>query len=444
MPRCSLGMTTASHQAQACHSEPQARNLALKTIGGDITMRTTKRLFGRSLLKGGLTLAFAGLVLSWAQWQAISLHPTGWQSSEANAIDGGQAAGGGTLPDGSQSAVLWNSLNAASATALNDSSQTVGSWAFDLSNGVAVGPAWSTTVHAGAWNPTYIDLNPSFTAWSNAFSVAHPMWAQSFVTAGIALYGSVFHAVVWASPNSSSLIDLHPANAGQSFAFGINDNGAVTGSVDGQAAYWSDYRNAATSYVNIHPAGTSYSVGLGITETGLIGGFAVTDHERAWIWDMASSTPADIHPSGADGDSEVLGIYTDSLTGQTLAVGFATFNGEQHAVVWRCLDPNSYTDLHAFLPGTYEFSWARGVWRDGDGTWYVSGAAGNGNTSEAYLWVLRLGDTNGDGCIDDNDLLAVLLDYGNTGCALPTDLNGDGVVDDNDVLIVLFNYGNGC
>lgn len=402
-----------------------------------------RQWFERNLLRGGMSLVFAGLALGWSQWQAISLHPSGWQSSEANAIDGGQAAGGATLSDGTQSAILWTSLSAGSATVLNDPTQTTGSWAFDLSNGVVVGPAWSATVHAGAWNPTFIDLNPSFTAWSNAFSVAHPPSAMSFVTAGIALDGSAFHAVVWTSLNPSSLIDLHPNGAGQSFAFGINRQGAVTGSVDNRAAYWSDYNNPS-SYIDLHPAGTSYSVGLGITETGLIGGFAVTDHERAWIWDTTAGTTTDIHPSGADGDSEVLGIYTADQTGQTLAVGFATFNGSQHAVVWRCLNSNGYTDLHASLPGSYEFSWARGVWCDGDGTWYVSGAAGNGNTSEAYLWVLRPGDTNGDGCIDDNDLLAVMLDYGSTGCALPTDLNGDGVVDDNDALIVLFNFGNGC
>ncbi len=54
------------------------------------------------------------------------------------------------------------------------------------------------------------------------------------------------------------------------------------------------------------------------------------------------------------------------------------------------------------------------------------------------------GDVNGDGCVDDADLLAVLFAFGSSGSDLPEDVNGDGVVDDADLLIVLFNFGSGC
>lgn len=53
-----------------------------------------------------------------------------------------------------------------------------------------------------------------------------------------------------------------------------------------------------------------------------------------------------------------------------------------------------------------------------------------------------LGDVNGDDCIDDADLLAVLFAFG--GSDPDTDLNGDGTVDDADLLTVLFNFGTGC
>jgi WD40 repeat protein len=53
------------------------------------------------------------------------------------------------------------------------------------------------------------------------------------------------------------------------------------------------------------------------------------------------------------------------------------------------------------------------------------------------------GDVNGDGCVDDADLLAVLFAFGQSGADL-ADLNGDGVVDDADLLEVLFNFGDGC
>ncbi len=54
------------------------------------------------------------------------------------------------------------------------------------------------------------------------------------------------------------------------------------------------------------------------------------------------------------------------------------------------------------------------------------------------------GDVNGDGCVDDADLLAVLFAFGQSGSGLPEDVNGDGVVDDADLLTVLFNFGQGC
>ena len=49
------------------------------------------------------------------------------------------------------------------------------------------------------------------------------------------------------------------------------------------------------------------------------------------------------------------------------------------------------------------------------------------------------GDVNGDGCVNDADLLVVLFNFGNAGGA--GDANGDGQVNDSDLLIVLFMFG---
>jgi len=54
------------------------------------------------------------------------------------------------------------------------------------------------------------------------------------------------------------------------------------------------------------------------------------------------------------------------------------------------------------------------------------------------------GDVDGNGCVDDVDLLIVLFSFGQSGNDLPADLNEDGTVNDEDLLIVLFNFGNGC
>lgn len=54
------------------------------------------------------------------------------------------------------------------------------------------------------------------------------------------------------------------------------------------------------------------------------------------------------------------------------------------------------------------------------------------------------GDVNGDGCVNDEDLLAVLFAFGISCDACPEDVSGNGSVDDEDLLIVLFNFGSGC
>ncbi len=57
-----------------------------------------------------------------------------------------------------------------------------------------------------------------------------------------------------------------------------------------------------------------------------------------------------------------------------------------------------------------------------------------------WIETILHGDVNNDGCVDDSDLLMVLLAFGSTG-ANPADLNGDNIVDDSDLLIVLIRFG---
>jgi len=53
-------------------------------------------------------------------------------------------------------------------------------------------------------------------------------------------------------------------------------------------------------------------------------------------------------------------------------------------------------------------------------------------------------DVNGDDCVDDADLLAVLFAFGQTGSNLSADVNCDRIVDEADLLGVLLAFGNGC
>jgi hypothetical protein len=61
----------------------------------------------------------------------------------------------------------------------------------------------------------------------------------------------------------------------------------------------------------------------------------------------------------------------------------------------------------------------------------------------AYFYVPVEGDVDGNGCVDDADLLQVLFAFGASECS-PADVNGDGIVDDADLLTVLFNFSSGC
>ncbi|GIV07344.1 MAG: hypothetical protein KatS3mg017_0546 [Fimbriimonadales bacterium] len=58
------------------------------------------------------------------------------------------------------------------------------------------------------------------------------------------------------------------------------------------------------------------------------------------------------------------------------------------------------------------------------------------------LYLPVQGDVNGDGCVDDADLLSVLFAFG--GSNAEADVNSDGIVDDADLLTVLFAFGTGC
>lgn len=60
-----------------------------------------------------------------------------------------------------------------------------------------------------------------------------------------------------------------------------------------------------------------------------------------------------------------------------------------------------------------------------------------------YRFVPR-GDANGDGCVDNTDLLAMLYAFGSEGSSLSADLDGNGRVDDADWLVMLFGWGEGC
>jgi probable HAF family extracellular repeat protein len=143
-------------------------------------------------------------------------------------------------------------------------------------------------------------------------------------------------------------------------------------------------------------------------------------------------------------ESEARGV---SANGRVV-VGWAyNASGQWRAFRWteNGIENLSQTYANLLSGGSY-FIAAHEVSEDGR---YIVGYGYNAarRCNEGFLldtW--RVGDTNGDGCVDDADLLAVLFAFGSTGTGdtRHEDINKDGIVDDADLLQVLFHFGSGC
>ena len=144
-------------------------------------------------------------------------------------------------------------------------------------------------------------------------------------------------------------------------------------------------------------------------------------------------------------DSEAYGVSADGA----VVVGWA-YNAAEQPRAFRWTASDGMEDLNtiyaSLLTDGSELLEARAISPDGR---YIVGVGRNAATGRDEGFLLdtwRVGDTNGDGCVDDADLLAVLSAFGSagTGDARHEDINKDGIVDDADLLIVLFNFGSGC
>ncbi len=112
--------------------------------------------------------------------------------------------------------------------------------------------------------------------------------------------------------------------------------------------------------------------------------------------------------------------------------------------------------------GGYDLSWwtidGGGITFATGGTFNLGGTVGQPDASNALtggtfsltggFWfapacIPSNGDVDGNGCVDDADLLTVLFNFGASGANI-ADVNCDALVDDADLLIVLFNFGSGC
>ena len=168
--------------------------------------------------------------------------------------------------------------------------------------------------------------------------------------------------------------------------------------------------------------------------------------------DVYSSTVERVCALGVDASNAVILIlYPDGVTEQLVTTG--VFVARDRWNRFRLVINYNTGTFEGFVNGQSVGggrinSLAGAVFGDAD-VWHFN--IGSNSNDAAFYDNLRIaavatvgreGDVDGNGCVDDSDLLNVLFAFGSSDPG--TDLNQDGIVDDADLLLVLFNFGSGC
>lgn len=379
-----------------------------------------------------LALVFSMPDFGVSQWTTVNLHPPGVLDSVVYSVDGTHQAGY-VFTSSAQFACVWQgtALSAINFNPFGSSSGLIhcmrdGKQAGALDN--------HATLWMGAPN-AYVSLRPAGSFQSMARAID-----GNYQAGNTAFSSGIWRASLWQG-SAQSWINLHPANENiiSSWVFGAR-NGQQVGYVrfqpmNDRAVIWT---GSASSWVDIHPSGAGKSYALD-THNNLQVGYAIFNNvDQAGYWRGTRNSWVSLHPANYSSS-------TATAVHDYWVVGHA-FNALHHAFLWNTGANNTRQNLHNALPSGYNASQAHTVWSDGRRL-IIGGAARNSMSGhwEAIIWIRNLslpGDANGDGCVNDIDLLRVLFAFGQSGGA--EDLDGNGMVGDGDLLLVLFNFGSGC
>jgi probable HAF family extracellular repeat protein len=281
-------------------------------------------------------------------------------------------------------------------------------------------------------------------SWSEAYAVSPDGQVVVGDSATTAMIG---HAFRWSQ--SAGMRDLGTLGGNWSGARGISaDGGTVVGyadNLDGEyhaSRWWPD-----NTVQDLDTLGGRGSQALATSSDGnIVVGWSYNEAElqRAFICGPNGDIqPLPILPNSystvahdVSGDGSVIVGSTSLLSG-----------GAARALRWKqgIGVENLNTSYASLLTDGSLLVEATAITPDGR---YIAGWGIRGGTSGFQAFRLdtwREGDVDGDGCVDDADLLSVLFAFGTPGTGLRyEDISQDGIVDDADLLIVLFNYGSGC
>jgi len=273
--------------------------------------------------------------------------------------------------------------------------------------------------------------------WANGVS------ADGGVVVGWAYNASEnFRAFRWENNQMRNLGTLGGAN---SVALDVSaDGGVVVGWALNASGNRRAFRWENDQMRDLGTLGGSESWARGVSANGrVVVGWAqnASGNRRAFRWEnnqmrnLGTLGGAESVARGVSANGRVVVGWAYNASGQWRAFRW-TENGIENL-------SQTYANL---LSGGSYFIAAHEVSEDGR---YIVGYgynAARGRNEGFLLDTWRVGDTNGDGCVDDADLLAVLFAFGSagTGDTRHEDINKDGIVDDADLLQVLSHFGSGC
>ena len=337
----------------------------------------------------------------------------------------GQPTGGAAVYSGGQ----WQYLgaNTGQANWISNDGQTIAG---------GTGPGGSAFVVTGGVNGTLTQI-------ANSQAIAYAGNSSGMIVGGdnYALPTSSGGSLPWYYPGAGYAHTVDPGATGQFSSgaaggfLGINSGGTMVGTVSdnvwGQVS--ATYTLAGGWYdlsYNI-----SYASGHGIAE------------QRG-----SAAYGCELGAFGITDSGDIVGA--DGFKSDKYSDGVAIPKG-QHAYLAVASSLPIPADLNMYIPSTsgWVLEGANAVAQVNvpghvGEDWIVGYGSLNGATQAFLLTptpLYSLGDANGDGRVDINDLTVVLANYASTtNVSWSTgDFNDDGRVDINDLTIVLANYGNG-
>ena len=326
-----------------------------------------------------------------------SLHPDGAAYSAGFGIAAGTQVGAAYYPYGQENiprAVRWSGT-AESVTVLDTSAPSIATATDGTRHAGSLGPDEFAASWTGdpASQETY-QSPPGVNYQGGTANAVSGSWvAGSVQRAGGSGTSGTAQAALWAEPNTAPTLLHFGDDDESSTVWGIANTstgnaGQQVGEAEVDGAYHAILWNgSASNYVDLNPAGAAESTAYGISDDIQVGYYALeTDPDQfmAAFWNGTAASVVSLHPTAmltslaraVWGSWAVGDVYPDD----------GIDNGR--AALWDLTDPTGWIDLSELLPSNYARARATGIEVDGNGDLFIIGSAINLDASreEAVYW----------------------------------------------------------